>query len=312
MAEALAAAAGPRGAVHGGLCLAVKIVAGVSAWTVAAADGRLLPVDVPQRHAGRDQWRRTRVAMVATCTMSAARCARSPWERFAGQLVQVLLTVLVLLVLPSAVHSFMPLVAIGVVVGVFGIMLVARARPDVTRSAWARLLSRACGDIRDGLLAEAWLGITLASALGVGGHAAAFLIAARNDSSSAPPLSQMLPIAFFVMAAMMLPRAPVAGSPGGVTACGVRWPGLGARRGSPPSSSASSSSWPVSQAPQYHHRLVPSRPISAARPDVRRFEAAAAPSNQPRRPSALRRPGARLDRPSTLLSTGMSINGEVD
>src|SRR5438552_3714161 len=29
------------------------------------------------------------------------------WERFAGQLVQVLLTVLVLLVLPSPVHSFM-------------------------------------------------------------------------------------------------------------------------------------------------------------------------------------------------------------
>src|SRR5437588_8888256 len=40
------------------------------------------------------------------------RAVRSvAWERFAGQVVQVLLTVLVLLALPSPVHSFMPLVA---------------------------------------------------------------------------------------------------------------------------------------------------------------------------------------------------------
>src|SRR5438270_10196570 len=89
------------------------------------------------------------------------------WERFAGQLVQVLLTVLVLLVLPSPVHSFMPLVVIAVVIGLLGVVLVARARPDVSRSAWARLLSGASGDIRDGLLAErAWLGIAVAPALG--------------------------------------------------------------------------------------------------------------------------------------------------
>ena len=62
------------------------------------------------------------------------------WERFAGQVVQVLLTVVVLLALPSPVRSFMPLVAIAVVVAVLGIVLVARARPDGARSAWARLL----------------------------------------------------------------------------------------------------------------------------------------------------------------------------
>src|ERR1700742_4236234 len=50
------------------------------------------------------------------------------WERFAGQLVQIFLTVLVLLVLPSPVRSFMPLMAIAVVVGVLGVGLVARAR----------------------------------------------------------------------------------------------------------------------------------------------------------------------------------------
>src|SRR5947209_8545068 len=47
---------------------------------------------------------------------NVGRALRSvAWERFAGQLVQVLLTVLVLLVLPSPVRSLMPQVAIAVV-----------------------------------------------------------------------------------------------------------------------------------------------------------------------------------------------------
>jgi hypothetical protein len=153
------------------------------------------------------------------------------WERFAGQLVQVLLTVLVLLVLPSPVHSLMPLVAIAVVVGVLGVVLVARARPDVTQSAWARLLSGASSDIRNGLLARrAWLSIALASALGVGGHVATFLIAARTAGVSAP-LSQMLPIALLVMAAMVLPSAGSWGPREGVTAWAFVAAGLGARQG---------------------------------------------------------------------------------
>src|SRR5438067_9098341 len=51
------------------------------------------------------------------------------WERFAGQLVQVLLTVVVLLALPSPLHSVMPLVAIAAVIAVFALLLVARAQP---------------------------------------------------------------------------------------------------------------------------------------------------------------------------------------
>ncbi len=153
------------------------------------------------------------------------------WERFAGQLVQVLLTVTVLLALPSPAHSYMPLVAIAVVVAMFGVGLVARARPHDTRSAWARLLSGAGGDIRDGLLARrAWLGVALASALGVGGHLATFLIAARAAGVSAP-LSQMLPIALLVMAAMMLPSVGGWGPREGVTAWAFGAAGLGAQRG---------------------------------------------------------------------------------
>ncbi len=52
------------------------------------------------------------------------------WERSAGQVVQVVLTVVVLLALPSPVRSSMPLVAIAVVVAVFGVVLVVRARPE--------------------------------------------------------------------------------------------------------------------------------------------------------------------------------------
>jgi uncharacterized membrane protein YbhN (UPF0104 family) len=153
------------------------------------------------------------------------------WERFAGQLVQLLLTVVVLLALPSPVHAFMPLVAIAAVAAVLGVALVARARPDATRSTRARLLSAAAGDIRNGLLARrVWLGIALASAVGVGGHAATFLIAARTAGAVAP-LSQMLPIALLVIAAMMLPSAGGWGPREGVTAWAFGAAGLGAQHG---------------------------------------------------------------------------------
>jgi uncharacterized membrane protein YbhN (UPF0104 family) len=153
------------------------------------------------------------------------------WERFAGQVVQVLVTVIVLLALPSPVHSVMPWVAIAVVAAVFGVVLVARARPDATRSAWARLLGGVAGDIRDGLLARrAWLGIALTSAVGVGGHAATFLLAARTAGVSAPP-SRVLPIALIVIAAMMLPSVGGWGPREGMTAWAFAAAGFGAQRG---------------------------------------------------------------------------------
>ena len=154
------------------------------------------------------------------------------WERAAGQAVQVVLTVLVLLVLPSPVHSFMPLVAIALVVAVLGVVLAARARPGGGgRSRWARLRSAAAGDIRDGLLARrAWLGIALASALVVGGHAVTFLIAARTAGTTAPP-SRMLPLALLVMLAMVLPSVAGWGPREGATAWVFGAAGLGAERG---------------------------------------------------------------------------------
>jgi glycosyltransferase 2 family protein len=153
------------------------------------------------------------------------------WERSAGQVVQAVLTVVVLLLLPSPVQSSMPLVAIALVLAAFGVLLMARARPAGGRSRWARVRSSVAGDIRDGLLArKAWLGIALTSALVVSGHAVTFLIAARTAGSTAPP-SRMLPLALLVMLAMVLPSVGGWGPREGVTAWVFGAAGLGADRG---------------------------------------------------------------------------------
>ncbi|HET6171982.1 MAG TPA: lysylphosphatidylglycerol synthase transmembrane domain-containing protein [Gaiellales bacterium] len=153
------------------------------------------------------------------------------WERSAGQVVQAVLTVVVLLMLPSPVRSSMPLIVIAIAVAVLGVVLVARARPGGHRSPWARFRSAVARDIRDGLIARrAWLGIALASALVVAGHAVTFLIAARTAGTTAPA-SRMLPLALLVMLAMVLPSVAGWGPREGVTAWVFGAAGLGADRG---------------------------------------------------------------------------------
>ncbi len=152
------------------------------------------------------------------------------WERFAGQLVQVVLTVAILLALPSPVHAAMPLVALGVIVAVVGFLLVARLRRGGA-SRWARVRGTVVADIRGALLAPgARLGIALASALVVAGHAVTFLIAARAAGTTAP-VSEMLPIALLAMTAMTLPNISGWGPREGVTAWAFAAAGLGAAHG---------------------------------------------------------------------------------
>ncbi len=153
------------------------------------------------------------------------------WERSAGQVVQVVLTVAVLLVLPSPVQSSMLPVALAVMAAALGLALLARTRRAGGRSALARLRGAAVRDLRDALLARrAWPAIVVASALVVAGHALTFLIAARTAGSAAP-LSQMLPIALLVMAAMVLPSIGGWGPREGVTAWAFGAAGLGVQRG---------------------------------------------------------------------------------
>ena len=214
------------------------------------------------------------------------------WERSAGQVVQAVLTVVVLLALPSPVQSSMPLVALAVAVALCGVVLVAKARAD-GRSAWARSRRAVARDIRDGLLARrAWLGIALASALVVAGHTITFLIAARTAGTTAP-FSQMLPIALLVMLAMVLPSVGGWGPREGVTAWAFGAAGLGVQQGSPPpSSTASWCSSPACRAPpssSWHGSAVPGFRCATHRRSGR----------EPPMP----------DRPYILLSCGMSIDG---
>ena len=149
------------------------------------------------------------------------------WERSAGQVVQIVLTVAVLLVLPSPVQTVVPPVAVMLIAIAVGVALVARMRPAVGRSRWARLRSAAARDLRDGLLARrAWPAIALASALVVAGHTATFLIAARSAGATAP-LSQLLPVALLVILAAALPNVGGWGPREGVAAWAFAAAGLG-------------------------------------------------------------------------------------
>jgi hypothetical protein len=114
------------------------------------------------------------------------------WERAAGQTVQVVLTLLVLLIVPPPLHVSMPAVVSAVVVGAIAAVLLMRALPRGGASRWARVLRAAGEDIHDGLLARrAWPGITVAS-----------VVAAAGSTAS---LSRLLPVAMIVMVATAVP-----------------------------------------------------------------------------------------------------------
>jgi glycosyltransferase 2 family protein len=153
------------------------------------------------------------------------------WERSAGQVVQAVLTVAVLLALPSPVRSAMPLVALAVVVAALGLALLSRVRPGTGQSAWARLRRAVAGDVRDGLLdRRAWPGIVVASTLAVAAFTATFVIAARTAGTTAS-LSRMVPLALLVLLAMVLPNIAGWGPREGVTAWAFGAAGLGAAQG---------------------------------------------------------------------------------
>ena len=153
------------------------------------------------------------------------------WERSAGQVVQIVLTVAVLLVLPSPVHAVMPFAALALVAAAVLIALMVRAWAAAGRSRWARLRAPRPATCATGCSpARAWPAIALASALVVAGHAATFLIAARTAGATAP-LSQMLPLALLVLLAAALPNVGGWGPREGVTAWAFAAAGLGASLG---------------------------------------------------------------------------------
>ena len=153
------------------------------------------------------------------------------WERTAGQVMQAVLTLAVLVALPSPVRPALPLVVLALVAAAIAVVLLGRAGPGTGRSRWAQVRRAVIGDVRGALLARrAWPAIALTSTLVVIGHATAFVIAARTAGVTAP-LSQLLPLALLALLAMVLPSVAGWGPREGATAWAFAAAGLGAEQG---------------------------------------------------------------------------------
>jgi uncharacterized membrane protein YbhN (UPF0104 family) len=153
------------------------------------------------------------------------------WERAAGQVVQVLLTILVLFMMPSPLHSSMPWVALALAATAVVVVLVVRRRSGRGLSRWERARSTAVADIRRCLLNKRALAtVVVATTIAVLGHVLTFLIAARAVGVTAP-VSRLLPLAFLSIMAMALPNIGGWGPREGVTAWAFSVAGLGAGLG---------------------------------------------------------------------------------
>jgi hypothetical protein len=154
------------------------------------------------------------------------------WERVAGQVVQVAIAVLVLVLLPSPVRSSMPGIASAVAVALVVGLLLGQALPSRGTSLWARALHVTRSDLRSALLARhAWPGIVLTSAVAVAGHVATFFVAARTAGISVAP-QRMLPLALLVLLAMAIPANIAGWGPReGMAAWAFAAAGLGAGEG---------------------------------------------------------------------------------
>ena len=154
------------------------------------------------------------------------------WERFGGQAVQLALTAVVLLAVPSAFRIMAEwgaatLVALAVVLGLAG--------AAATRFGHGRLthaLRVAATDLRVGLLSRRALPrVLLASAVVVAGHATVVVVAARATGVDVAP-STLVPLALVVLAGSTVPANVAGWGPReGVAAWAFAAAGLGASAG---------------------------------------------------------------------------------
>lgn len=126
------------------------------------------------------------------------------WERLCGQVVQAVLSAVVLLTMPSPVRPALPYLIAGVAGAAGCAALAVRVAARRGRSR-PMLAARAVVDDLRGLLArEVWPQLTLASALVVAGHTTTFVIAARVAGSTAP-LGELVGLLMLVQTAMVIP-----------------------------------------------------------------------------------------------------------
>jgi uncharacterized membrane protein YbhN (UPF0104 family) len=127
------------------------------------------------------------------------------WERLFGQVIQAVVTAVVLLILPSPVRPALPYV-LGGIAGVVGCAaLVVSVAGRSGRSRPARAARAIATDLRRGLLVRGVCPrLTLASVLVVAGHTATFVIAARVAGSTAP-LGELIALLMVIQIAAGIP-----------------------------------------------------------------------------------------------------------
>jgi uncharacterized membrane protein YbhN (UPF0104 family) len=157
------------------------------------------------------------------------------WERLCGQVIQAMVTAVVLLTLPSPVRPALPYVLAGIagIAGVAGCAaLVVGAAARRGRSRPARAARAIAADLRRGLLVPGvWPQLTLASLLVVVGHTATFVIAARVAGCTAP-LGELIALLMVVQIAGGIPLSVAGWGPReGVAAWAFAAAGLGAANG---------------------------------------------------------------------------------
>ena len=154
------------------------------------------------------------------------------WERLWGQVIQAVVTVVVLLTLPSPVRPALPYVLAGVAAVAGCAALVVRGAARRGRSRLARTARAASDDLRRQLLApNVWPQLMLASVLNVAGHTATFVIAARVAGCTAP-LGELVALLMVVQTAVVIPLSIGGWGPReGAAAWAFAAAGLGAATG---------------------------------------------------------------------------------
>jgi uncharacterized membrane protein YbhN (UPF0104 family) len=128
------------------------------------------------------------------------------WERFGAQVVQAVMTCVVLVALPSPVRPVVPSIAV-VVIGTFVCAVLAVGVVRRGRSRLAAAAETVAADVRHGLLnADVWPRVTVASMLVVVGRSTTFVIAARIAGCSAPT-GELIALAMLVQTAMVIPAS---------------------------------------------------------------------------------------------------------
>jgi len=127
------------------------------------------------------------------------------WERLCGQVIQAVMTVVVLLTIPSPVRPALPYILAAVAAVAVCVALVVRSAARHGRSRLTRSVQAVAEDLRHGLLApHVWPQLAATSVLFVAGHTATFVIAARVGGSSAP-LGELVALLLVVQTAAVIP-----------------------------------------------------------------------------------------------------------